>query len=296
MDDALRYPQRAPQDRPTSQAGHVTDLVRVSRGLWRPPETVDDLAGRAAALLTAAPEATVIGGTAAAQVHGLWLPGRPDQPVELLLRCDTADPRAHAHSKRREMRGRRRRVRPDEVEIVDGLPVTTAARTWVDLAEQLSLPDLVAAGDSVLRGGVDVAELQLVIDRAAHRRGIVRARTALPLLNARSRSRAESHMRYAVVGAGLPVPDVNRAIYDAHGQWLFEPDLSYDDVRLALEYNGRDHAAPKRMRRDITREVDAGQRGRWRTETFGPIEVFRRPDQLAAYVRELRRERAHLIR
>ena len=46
------------------------------------------------------------------------------------------------------------------------------------------------------------------------------------------------------------------AIYSDVGEWLAEPDLSYDEARLALEYNGADHAKVERMRRDITRELD----------------------------------------
>jgi hypothetical protein len=273
----------------------MDDLIRVTRGVWRPRETVDDLAGRAAALLAAAPDGTVVGGIAAAQLHGLWLPDVTDSRIEMLLRCEAAVPEAHSHSKRSELRGRRRQVMPDEVELVDGMPVTTAARTWVDLGERLALPDLVAAGDSVLRGGTSRDELHVVIGRARHRRGIVRVRAALPLLNARSRSRPESHLRYALVGAGLPEPGVNEPIYSYDGEWLSEPDLSYDDVRLALEYNGAVHATTKRMRRDITREVDVGARGGWRTVTFGPAEVFGRPEQVAVYVRELRRERRRFL-
>lgn len=126
---------------------------------------------------------------------------------------------------------------------------------------------------------------------AAGRRGIVTARTALPLLNARSRSRPESHVRVAVVTAGLPTPAVNQPVFDSLGQWLAEPDLSYDDVKLALEYNDADHAAVRRQRRDITRTLDLLQRGDWFTLTFGPAEVFGRPDQVVAAVRLVRAER-----
>jgi hypothetical protein len=273
----------------------VTELVRVSRGLWRPAAAVDDLVGRAAALLSVAPEGTAIAGLTAAALHNLWLPPYLPERIELVLRCGDDLPGMHSHSKRAEIRGRRRLIRPDEVTTLYGLPVLTAARTWVDLGEVLQLPDLVAAGDSVLRGDVPLEDLERVASRAGHRRGIVRVRAALPLLDARSRSRPESHMRYAIVSSGLPAPAVNQPFYDHRGQWLFEPDLAYEDVKLALEYNGADHAATGRMRRDITREVDVGRRGRWMTVTFGPTEVFRHPDQLAAYVKELRRERAALF-
>jgi hypothetical protein len=274
----------------------MSQLIRVTHGIWRPLQAVDDLPGRLAALLAAAPPGTVVGGLAAARLHGLWLPGDAGDSVDLYLRRNAEVPERHAGSRRAEYRGRRRRVAPDEVEIIDGVPVTTAARTWVDLGELLAPPDLVAAGDAVLHGGVPVAELEEMVTRAARRRGIRLVRAMLPLLDGRARSRPESHMRFAVVTGGLPKPEVNQAVHDEHGQWLFEPDLGYKDVRLALEYNGALHAATKRMRRDITREVDAGHRGGWQTVTFGPSEVFKRPDALVAYVRELRRERALLFR
>jgi very-short-patch-repair endonuclease len=89
----------------------------------------------------------------------------------------------------------------------------------------------------------------------------------------------------------LPKPAVNAAIYSAGGEWLAEPDLSYEDVRLALEYNGADHADRRQMRRDITRELDMRRRGGWERMVFGPAEVFGRPDQIGLTVREVRRER-----
>jgi very-short-patch-repair endonuclease len=80
---------------------------------------------------------------------------------------------------------------------------------------------------------------------------------------------------------------VNEPIFDDAGQWLAEPDLHYAEAKLALEYNGVEHAEPARMRRDITRDIDLNRRGGWRIVTFGPREVFGRPDQVASYVREL---------
>ena len=47
------------------------------------------------------------------------------------------------------------------------------------------------------------------------------------------------------------------------------------------------------MRKDITRGVGISRAG-WRTEVFGPVEVFRRPDQIVSLVRQLRRERSRL--
>jgi hypothetical protein len=272
----------------------MSELVRVSYGLWRPPAAVDRFPGRAAALLSACPDGTVVAGSSAGRLHGHWLPELPEVPLRVIVHPDIAAPSDRAGNRRADIQARRRILLPDEVTLLDGIPVTTEARTWFDLAQELKMADLIAAGDSALRGTATLDEMQEIINRAFHRPGVVRARTALPFLDARSRSRPESHLRYAIVSSGLPKPAVNEPIHDAHGGWLAEPDLSYEDVRLALEYNGADHAALRRMRRDITRGVDISGSG-WRTEVFGPVQVFGRPDQTASLVRQLRYERRHLL-
>ncbi len=174
---------------------------------------------------------------------------------------------------------------------VDGLDVTCIERTWIDIAERLTLLDVVAAGDSALRGGAGTDSLADAVGRGRGRRGVRAARAALTLLDARSRSRPESHLRAGFVLRGLVPSGVNQPVFDDLGQWLAEPDLSFDDARLAVEYNGADHATTDRMRRDMTRQVDLGDRGGWQTVAFGPAQVFGRLDQCAAYVARVRRER-----
>ncbi len=244
-------------------------------------------------MLSACPEGSVVSGFSAARLHGLWLPEWRTGVLEVIVHPDVATPSQRSGNTRRDVRARRRMLRPDEVTFHLGLPATTEARTWFDLASSLGMPDLVACGDSALRGTATMTELVSIVGRSRHCPGVVRARAALPFLDARSRSRPESHLRYALESAGLPRPAVNAPIHDEYGEWLAEPDLSYDDVRLALEYNGTDHAEVPRMRKDITRGVGISRAG-WRTEVFGPVEVFRRPDQIVSLVRQLRRERSRL--
>jgi hypothetical protein len=269
----------------------MVEMTRLSHGLWRRPQDVVDLAGRCAAVLDAMPPGTVAAGRTAAALHGLWLPTPHDDRIELIISRRGELPRALAGSRRREFRARRRTLRRDEIAIARGLPVTTEARTWVDLGEELALPDVIACGDSVLRGSTDRWSLEQAVRDAARRRGVRQARAALPLLDAQSRSRAESHLRCALVLAGLPVLEVNARIVDEHGSWLAEPDLVYRRARLALEYNGADHAEVRRMRRDLTRGVDLVSHG-WLVISFGPAEVFGRPWTIPALVRELLERRA----
>lgn len=167
----------------------------------------------------------------------------------------------------------------------------TPARAWRDLANSLSLPDLVAAGDSVLRMGTSADELVHVVSRTARRRGSAQARVALGLLDGRSRSRPESHLRVAVSTPDLPRFEVNVAVHWDEGGWLAEPDLSLAEAKLALEYQGEEHAKVKRMRADITRFRDL-RNDRWECVPYGPAEVFGRPWTIAPEVRAILLERA----
>jgi hypothetical protein len=196
---------------------------------------------------------------------------------------------------RPEFIAHRRRLDEADRTAVDGLAVMSIPRTWLDLAAVLSLPDVVAAGDSALRSGCSPEELADAIARSQHIRGLQRARAALPLLNARSRSRPESHLRVAVSLAGLPTFAVNEPVYRDEGGWLAEPDLSLAAAKIALEYQGSDHAEIKRMRKDITRGVD--MRGeRWLVLEYGPAEVFGRPWAIGPEVgREISQRAPHLL-
>jgi hypothetical protein len=232
----------------------------------------------------------VVSGLTAARLHGLWLPDQegPGERIEVIVHPEQAPQRMRSHNRRSEVRARRQLLLPDEVTDLGGLEIVTEARCWLDMADRLRPADLVALGDSALRGSATKDEMETLVKRAYHRRGVVLARRVLPLLDSRSRSRPESHLRFVLVDAGLPKPAVNEPIYNSLGEWLGEPDLSYKDVRLAIEYNGAAHADIGRMRRDITRELDIEFRGSWRTVVFGPTEVFQRPDEVVLHVRRLR--------
>ena len=228
-------------------------------------------------------------------MHGKWVDSRLEGHFEVIVHPDEPYLIRRSYSRRPEIRARRQALLPDEVTTFHGLPVTTEPRTWIDLADRLTLADLVAAGDSVLRGAHTTADLERAVLRAGHRRGVVNARAALMYLDGRSRSRPESVLRFVIMHGGLPAPAVNEPIFSAVGEWLAEPDLSYADVRLAIEYNGAMHADVERSRRDITRQLDVESRGGWRVVVFGPAEVFRYPDQIPIRIARLRREQKRLL-
>lgn len=267
-------------------ASRMTDLVRLGHGLHRPAETVADLTDRVAAFLDVLPPETVVGGITAARLHGFWLPkAQPGEKLEFVINRDPRRPHQLAHSRRDEIATRRRAITRDEVTVTNRFSILSPARTWVDLCENFCLADAVAAGDSVLHQNLaSIDDLNEAVRSAFRRRGVLKARTALPLLNARSRSRGESHLRVILVVGGLPYPEVNVPINTDWGEWLAEPDLVYRRARLVLEYNGSDHAGLRRMRKDISRELDIDIND-WKIVVFGPSEVFGHPHRIVPYVR-----------
>lgn len=266
------------------------DGVRIAQRCWLPAEAVADLRARCAVAIETCAEDTLLCSTTAARIHGLWLPECADE-----IRLASAQPerlsRAMTRTKRPEFRAHRFTLTDADRTVVDGLPIMTVARTWVNLAADFGVADLVAAGDSALRAGVTRDELMDALTRCARLRGIRRARAALPMLDERSRSRPESHLRVAASAPDLPKFEVNVPVYRAEGGWLAEPDLSLAEAKIALEYQGEDHAQLQRMRKDITRGADLRREG-WLVILYGPTEVFGRPWQIALELRQHIRERA----
>lgn len=264
--------------------------VRLARNCWLPADVADDLTQQCLAVLRSSHPDAVISSTTAAALHRLWLPPSATGGIHVATASPGRAGRGMTRTKRPEFVAHRIQLRPEDTDVVDGVHVTSRARTWRDLAPQLSLPDLVALGDSVLRQGTPLEELAEMAARARGR-GVRLLRLALPLLDARSRSRPESHLRVAVRLTGLGDFQVNEPIFRREGGWLAEPDLSLPQARLALEYQGADHAELGRMRRDITRERDMRLEG-WQTLYFGPAEVFGRPGSVGSEVYAAVRARA----
>jgi hypothetical protein len=72
----------------------------------------------------------------------------------------------------------------------------------------------------------------------------------------------------AVVRGGLPVPLLQHPV----GPYFL--DLAYPAIRLAIEYDGRDHLDPARALRDLDRQAYLTGAG-WRVLRFRAAEVYR---------------------
>ncbi|GAB3538260.1 hypothetical protein GCM10027403_24220 [Arthrobacter tecti] len=160
----------------------------------------------------------------------------------------------------------------DEVTTVDGVNVTTRERTWLDLAARLPVHDLVVIADHLIRiprsnleGRSEphstLERLQDMINRHAGKRGVRRAREALALARIGADSPPETLLRLALVDAGLPEPKLNVPISDEAGNEHHQPDLSYPEYRVGIEYEGSGHSDPEQVARDIARAERYGRLG-----------------------------------
>lgn len=129
-----------------------------------------------------------------------------------------------------------------EVRIVDGIRVSAPCTMFVELASVLGLVDLVVVGDALVRLRLATPEDLRAWCETSTDRSARAARRAASYVRRRVDSPMETRLRLLLVLAGLPEPEVNLPILDEQGRPRFRFDLSYPELRLVVEYDGRQHA------------------------------------------------------
>lgn len=151
------------------------------------------------------------------------------------------------------------RLTPTDVVVVDGVPVTTAARS-VCFALRYHEDEREAAvlGDVAIAAGLcSVDDVVAYADTIPGWTGIPTARRRLRLLADGSASPGETRMRLIwELDAGLPRPLRNAPVFDRNGRHLATVDLLDPVVGVVGEYDGKAHLRSKQRRRDLRREND----------------------------------------
>ena len=239
---------------------------RLLHGVYAPAGVTPTTTVQARAALLLAPEGAVVARHTAATLWGGVVPMSPDihlgLPPGSRLRVSGVDARV--------------RRRPDAV-VHHGLPMTSPAQTFLDLADDLDLVDMVVVGDSLVRAGVARPE-ELVAASAAYRGRQARsARRAAAYVRGGVDSPMESRLRMLLILAGLPEPVVNHALRDEIGRVLYRLDLSYPQWRIAIEYDGRQHAEnTAQWRWDVQRREGLDANG-WRLVVVLSGDLYRSP-------------------
>jgi hypothetical protein len=178
------------------------------------------------------------------------------------------------------------------VSIRHGVRLTSPEQTVIDLAGRLDLVQLVTLGDRLVARRVtsparlvDAAETWTGRHRAAARRAASFVRGGVD-------SPPESRLRMLVVLAGLPEPTVNHIIRDPDtGAWRRRFELAYPELRLAIEYEGRQHRDDDEIWAvDIDRREEF-DRGSWRVIQVINSGLFESPLRTVQRIEQARIDR-----
>ena len=164
----------------------------------------------------------------------------------------------------------------EDITVVDGIVVTTVARTVLDLARTRSMAQAVAAGDLALRNGLPRPELEQGLPRMERWPGVRAARRAVAFLDPRSESVGESVSRVRMQLDGVPAPDLQRDIVGPDGRAVARVDFYWDEHQTAGEFDGEvkygrllkpgetagDVVFQEKVREDQIRDLDQ-QVARW---------------------------------
>jgi hypothetical protein len=178
----------------------------------------------------------------------LGAPLRPSWPLELSV------PPGTYRARRARLRIHQRALQEADRTVHGGLPVTAGSQTFLDLAAVLAPAELVAAGDALFRAGhLDEVRLAERLARADGTRGVVRARRWAPSLIPHAASRPESLLRFWLLEGHVPDPEPQIPLVDRWGREVAHADLGYRREKVAIEYEGRQHAERTRFREDVDR-------------------------------------------
>jgi very-short-patch-repair endonuclease len=178
----------------------------------------------------------------------------------------------------------------DDLSECRGIPVTSVARTFVDLAAVVDERALRRAWHEaeVLRL-LDVRAVEAVLDRSNGRRGTGRLRRLLPVSAAPTRTELEARFLDLIRAHGLPMPAVNTFVHE------YEVDFYWAAERLAVETDGAHvHDTRRRFEDDRRRDVELAKRG-IHVARFTWRRVVDEPAAVAADVIELLNMRAELL-
>ena len=174
----------------------------------------------------------IVTGVAASALHGAeWVDAHI--PIELIYEC-THPPAG--------IIARNERIARDEITCVDGVPVTTVARTTLDLGRYQPRDRAIACMDALMRAAPFSTEEVLVLaKRYRGKRGVKLLKDALPLVDGGAASPRETWLRLIYIDGGMPKPTTQIPIFDVDGTLLRTVDMGWEDFKVVSEYDGDQH-------------------------------------------------------
>jgi hypothetical protein len=176
----------------------------------------------------------------AATLWGMWLPTRVSRESDIHVTAELPN-----HAPRMEgVQGHHAKRETIEPADASGFRVTSPIDTWRQLSTILSLDELIAAGDSLVRRKnplVTQGQLLRALARHGGHRGAKRLRLAFHEVRHGADSARETQLRLLLVRGGLPEPIVNPVISKPGAHQLMFGDLVYPELQVLVEYDGQQH-------------------------------------------------------
>ena len=204
----------------------------------------------------AALDSPVFSHSSAALIHGLPDWGLPLRKVSVTEHGQISRSRS---SKRTTIFTRP--ISENDVISINGMRVTSAARTVTDLAMSVRRDAAVVAADAALaRELVTGDALDRAMEEMAGRSGVKQARASLSRVDGCSESVAETLSRLTFADYGLPEPELQVEIYDDDGILVGRVDFLWPEFGLIGECDGFgkyfDGGDMAEARRRLAREKD----------------------------------------
>jgi predicted transcriptional regulator of viral defense system len=249
-------------------------LHRVYRGVYAVGHTRLTRRGECLAAVLAVGPGAMLSYYSAAWLWGLWS-GSP-APFEV-----TASVPRHHRPPDGVVRHRARNIDEQDREIVDGIPVTSVARTLLDLAWKLrgdQLRRVLARAEDL--GLLDLEEIYAVIERNRGHHGAKRLRLALAIYERPIWARSELERRFVafLVESGLPRPATgwNEVGHEIDVYW---PEFGFGIELDTWETHGTRDAFESDHGRDLDFAVADIE-----TVRISERQFHREPDRIAAKV------------
>lgn len=176
----------------------------------------------------------IVTGVAASAIHGAeWVDA--GTTIELIYKHTHAYPPAGIVT-------RSERIADDEMCWVDGIPVTTVARTALDIGRFQPRDQAIARLDALMRAApFSIEEVLLLAKRYRGARGVKMLKEALPLVDGGAASPRETWLRLVYIDAGLPKPTTQIPIFDVDGTLLRTVAMGWEKHKVLSEYDGDQH-------------------------------------------------------
>lgn len=265
----------------TSKELRSSQYRRIFYDVYAQSNLADCLELRCDAARLLLPPVAVFCDVTAARLYGVPVPDQDGRVHAAVPSVSTVVPRI------RDLRVHSYAIPPAHLGVRDGRPLVSPERLFLELAAGVPRVDLIIAGDHMLRHRLTSrSRLTGFLHDCPRRRGVSRAKLALPDLDDRSDSPPETRLRMLVVDAGLPRPIVNRDIVTERGVWLARPDLSYPALKIAIQYEGAHHQQDYRQYSyDIERDGRLIEHG-WIVIRVNKEGLFRNPRTVVNRIRK----------